>query len=96
MCCNLVDEAGRTIEGNGLLPPDEEAEQPVEAKEMVEMRVRHEHLVELEDAARRQGGDIAEIEEDGAPFEQRFDEHRRIAEAAVDQHGMEKRANFGL
>jgi hypothetical protein len=91
---HLVDEAGRTMERDGLLPPDQEAEQPVETKEMVEVGVRHEHLVDAQDASRRQSGDIAEIEQDGAPFEQRFDERRRIAEAAVDEDGMEKRTNL--
>jgi len=38
------------------------------------MGVRHEHLVDAENPACRQGGDIAEVEEDGAPLEQRFNE----------------------
>src|SRR6266496_4142834 len=91
---HLVEEPGRTVEGDGLFSADEETEEPVEAEEVVEMGVRDKHLVDAEDPAHRQGGDVAEVEQDGAPLEQRLDEHRRIAETAVDEHGMKEWPHF--
>src|SRR5205807_6450570 len=91
-----VDKTGRTVERDRLLPSDQQAEQAVEAEEMIEMGVRNKDLVDPQKPTRGQRRDITEIEEDGAPLEQRLDEDRRIAEAAVDQHGVKQRPHFFL
>lgn len=88
---HLVEKASGAVESDRLLSSDKHAEQPIEAEKVVEMGVRYEDLLDPQNPARRQCGDIAEIEEDGAPLEQRLDEHRRITETAVDEHGMKKR-----
>src|SRR5262249_42088671 len=89
----LIDESSRTEQADLLLAPDVEAQQPVEADEVVDMRVRDEHLLEPQDLSCRQRRDVAEIDEDRALLEQRLDVERRIARAAVDQGGMQQRTH---
>ena len=70
---DLRDDSLRSVELDRLLAADEDAQHMIEADEMVDVRVRHEHLLEPVDLARRQCCDIAQIEQNGAPLEQRLD-----------------------
>src|SRR5579872_6707967 len=88
---HLREEATGTVERDRFRAADQEAEQPIEAEEVVEMGMRDEDLVDLEDAPRGQRRDIAEVEEDCPPLEQGLDEDRGIAETAIDEHGMDQR-----
>jgi hypothetical protein len=49
------------------------------------MCVRNENLLQAMNLPRWQCRNIAEIEQDRTPFEQRFDIERRVSGAAIDQ-----------
>ena len=58
------------------------------------MRMRDEDMLNALNLPRRESADIAEIEEKGAFLEQRLDVDRRIAEAPVEQSGMQERSHY--
>src|SRR5437763_980794 len=76
---NLVDESRGAVKIERLVAPDQDPEQVIEPDEMVDMGVRNENMFEAMDLARRQGGNVAEVEQNGAGFKQRLDIECRIA-----------------
>ena len=88
---DLRDEAGGSVEPDDFLTSDQNPKQPVEPDEVVDMRMRNEDVLEPLDPARRQIGQVAEVEEDRAPLEQGFDIERRIAGSPIDQEWVQKR-----
>jgi len=52
--------------------------------------MRDEHMVEAVNLSRRQGRDIAQVKEDRAFLEHRFNVKRRVAGAPIDQYRVEK------
>ncbi len=65
----------------------------IEPDEMINVRMRDEHMFETLYLAGRQIRDVAEVEQDRTLFKQRLDIERRIPEAAVDQAGMQEGAH---
>ena len=74
-----------------LVPAEEDAQQGVEPREVVHMRMRHERMAHPQELPRRERMQIAEIEEQSPAVEQEIDVQPRIAEGIVDQPGMEER-----
>jgi hypothetical protein len=90
---DLVHEARRAEEPDARVPPDADAHQSVEADEVVHVRVRHEHVREPQELARREPRVVAEVEEQRAPLEAEIDVDARVAERVVDQAGVEDGAH---
>jgi hypothetical protein len=61
------------------LPPDHDAQEAIEADEMVDVGVGDEEMFEALNSLRRQIREVAEVDEDRAPLKQRFDIKRLIA-----------------
>src|SRR5262249_17756666 len=76
---HVVDESTRPIERDLLLPAGQNPQQAIEADEMVDMSMRHEHVVEAVNLSRRERRDIAEVEENRALLQKRFNIKRRGA-----------------
>jgi hypothetical protein len=91
----LFDEVCRSIKVECFLPAREHSQHSIETDEMIDMGVRDEDMLQTVDLSRRQIGKIAEVEEDGMFFEQRFDIQGRIAFPPVQQAGMQERAHGG-
>jgi hypothetical protein len=93
---HLFDEVCRSIKVEYLLPAYEHAQQSIETDEMIDMGVGDEDMLQTLDLSRRQIGKIAEVEEHGMFFEQRFDIEGRIAFAPIQQARMQERAHSGI
>lgn len=61
----------------------------IETNEVVEVRMRDEHIRDLEEATRREPAHVAEIEEEGTPFPGKGHVEDRIPEKVVHQEGTE-------
>ena len=66
LAAHVVDDARRAEEVDVQLAGEEDAQQVVEADEVVHVRVRHEHVRDLEQRRRRLAVDAAEVEQHGA------------------------------
>src|SRR5512139_3145455 len=75
------------------MPPDANAHEPVEADEVVHMRVRDEHMGEPQQMSRRERRVVAEIERERALLEAEIDVDAGVAEGVVDEAGVENRAH---
>ena len=87
---DMRHKAGGSVEADDLLPPHQKSQQPVEAEEVVDVRVRDEDVLEAQDLARRQTRNVAEIEHERALLEQGLDIERRVAGSPVDQERVQK------
>src|SRR6185437_1378105 len=93
---DALGKACRAMKLHHLLAANQKPQQLVETDEVIDMRMRDEYLVDAVRFARRQRGNVAEIEHQAALFEQRVDINSRIAVASVNQAGMEKRSHGAL
>ena len=87
---DAVDEPGRTEEMENLLPPQQEPQQGVEPREVVHVGVGDERVAHLQELPRREGREIAEVEEQSPAVEEKVDVKPRIPERVVDQPGVEE------
>jgi hypothetical protein len=90
----VVDEAFRTIEIDVLLSADQDPQQAIESDEMIDMRMRYEYVFEPQDLARRQGRNIAQVEQNRTLFEQRLNVQHRISESPIEQARMQQRTHL--
>jgi hypothetical protein len=88
---DVLDEPLGAIKPDRLLAPDQYPQQAVKADEMVDMRVRDKDMLEAMDLSRRQIRDVAQVKQNCAFFEQRFDKKRRIARSPVDEGWVQER-----
>jgi hypothetical protein len=88
---DVVDKAGWPIKVYRLLPPDQHPQQAVKADEMIDMRVRDKDMLKPLDLSRRQIRDVAQVKQNCALLEQRFDVKGRIARSPVDEGWVQKR-----
>ncbi len=51
---DAIDKTGRAIKIDLLVPTDEHPQQPIEPEEMIDMRVRNEHMLKAPDLSWRQ------------------------------------------
>ena len=79
LCVHLFDEVCRPIKVECLLSPCEHAQQSIETDEMIDVGGRDKDMLQTVDLSRRQTGKIAQVEEHGMFFEERFDIEGRIA-----------------
>lgn len=86
---HVVDEAPWTVQVDLLLPPYEQSQQAIESDEVIHMRMRDKDVLEALNFARRERGDIAQVEQDRAPLEQRLDIERRVPGPPVDETRMQ-------
>ena len=86
LACHLSQESGRAVKPHHVLAAETDSEQPVEADEVVHMRVRHEHVAQAQDLARCQRPQIAQVEHQGAFFKQKVDIQARVPERTICQH----------
>jgi hypothetical protein len=70
-------------------------EQPVEADEVIHVRVRHAHVRHLQELARREPADVAQIEEQTSPAAPQQDVQRGVTEEGIDQARREALAHSG-
>jgi hypothetical protein len=62
---------------------------------MVHVGMRHEDVARPQDLARGEGGDVAQVEQEGAALEQHVHEQGRVGERPVDEAGLENRTHAG-
>jgi hypothetical protein len=65
----MADESLGSIQVDRLLPAHQQPEQMVKPREMIDMGMRNEDMVQALDLARRESGNITQVEKDRAPFE---------------------------
>jgi hypothetical protein len=86
-----VDEPRRPEEVDCLLPAEGHPQQGVEPREVVHVGVGDEGVGDLEELPRREGREVAQIEEQRPPLEEEVDVEPRIAKRVVDEPGVEER-----
>ena len=89
LAADVGDDAGRTEHVEVELAGEKDAQQVVEADEVIHVRVRHEHMADLEQRGGRLAIDAAEVEQHGAPLMAEGDVQAGIAERRVEQAGSE-------
>ena len=87
------DEAFGPIEPDRLLVADEHPQQTIEAEEVIDMRVRDEHVLQPLDFACRQIRQVADVKQKRAAFEHLFDIDGWIAGSAIDEESVQKRSH---
>jgi hypothetical protein len=92
---HLGEDARRPEELDRVRPAERDAQQPVETHEVVHVGVRDEHMADAQQLAWRQRADVAEIEEQGALFEEEIDQEPGVAKRRVDELKGESRAHAG-
>lgn len=90
---DLGDEAGPAEQHDAVLAPEQDAQQLVEADEVVDVGVTDEHMRHAQQLARRQHGDVAQIEQQRPAFVAKVDVDAGVAECIVDETGFEQVAH---
>ena len=90
-----LDEALRPNDGQPLVPPDQQPQQPVEAGPVVHMGMRHRQHAQPQQVARHQGREIAAVQQDHAGQVQGFHKDAGIAGPAVQQARMQGCSHAG-
>jgi hypothetical protein len=91
---NLLNKATRPVELERLFPPNEHSQQAIESDEVVDMGVRHKDMLHPLKLAGRQVCKVAQVEKNGAPFEQCLDVQGRITGSPVHEAWVQKRPHF--
>jgi len=86
---HVVDEAGGSVEAEALVPPEADAQQVIEADEVIHVGVGDEDPVRLEDHPGRQRPDVPQIEQQRLPAVSHVEEKGRVPEGVVDETGAE-------
>ena len=95
LAAHVGDDPRRAEQVDVQLAGEKDAQQVVEADEVVHVRVRHEHVRDLEQRRRRLAVDAAEVEQHRPPLVAQADVEAGIAERRVDQSGDERGAHGG-
>jgi hypothetical protein len=66
---DVVDEAFRSPKTDRLLASNVQPKQAVEAHEVADMSMRYEYMLEAQEFARRQRGEVTKVDQDRALFE---------------------------
>lgn len=91
LALHLGQESERAVNAHQALAAETNAEQPVEAEEVIHVSVRNKDVAQAQDLARRQCPPIAEVKHQRAFLEQKVDVHARVFERTIDQHGVKER-----
>jgi hypothetical protein len=87
--CELVfevlNELLRTVQTHSGIAPQTDSQQVIETGEVIHVSVRDKYITDAQHLARRQNGDIADIEQDRPPFELQIDEDPRVTERSIDE-----------
>src|SRR4051794_33775681 len=70
---NMVNKSLRSVKMDGLVASDQGAQQPVKAKEVVDMRMGDKNVFKPQQLPRRERLDAPEIDQQRPLFEQHFD-----------------------
>ena len=84
----MLDAIGKTRGANevkGQSAMQTNTQQPIKAREMIHMGVRHEHVAHAQQLPGRQRRELAEIEQQGPAAEAEIDEEPGIRERIVDE-----------
>ncbi len=87
------DEARPAVQRDARLAAEHHPQPAVEADEMIDVRVADEDVRQAQQFARRQRGNVAQVEQQRAPLVAKVDVQAGIAEGVVDQGGLEQRAH---
>src|SRR5262245_39288794 len=93
LAADVGDDPGRAEQFDMLFAGKKDAQQVVEADEVVHVRMRDEYVRELEQRRRGLAVDAAEIEQHGAALVSQPHVEARIAKGRVDQTGHERSAH---
>ena len=91
---DLFNKATRSVELEGLFPPDEHSQQAIKSDEVIDVGVRYKNMLHPLKLAGRQVCKVAQIEKNGAPFEQGFDVQDRITGSPVQEAWVQKWPHF--
>jgi hypothetical protein len=87
-------EAGGTDQMQRRVPIETDAQQPIEAREMVHVGMGDESVAHAQELARGQDANISEVEEQRPTTEPEIDEEPRIRKRFVDQAGLHEEAQI--
>jgi hypothetical protein len=91
---DLLNEATRSIELERLFSPNEHSQQAIESDEVIDVGVRYKNMLHPLKLAGRQVCKVAQVEKNGAPFEQGFDVQGRITGSPVHEAWVQKWPHF--
>jgi len=91
---NMLDEASRSIELERFFSPNEHSQQAIKSNEVIDVRVRYKNMLHSLKLAGRQVCKVAQVEKNGAPFEQSLDVQGRITGSPVHEPWMQKWPHF--
>ena len=78
-------ESLRTVQAHSGVASQTDSQQVIETGEVIHVGVRDEYVADAQQLARRQSGDIANIEQDRAAFKFQVDIDARVAERTIDE-----------
>ena len=90
---DLTDESRRTVQAHSGFAAETHAQQPVKAREVIHVGMRHENIGDAQQLFRRQCGQVAQVKEQCALLEPEVEVKARIAERAVHELRIENRAH---
>ncbi|MNM91543.1 hypothetical protein D3C81_1038460 [compost metagenome] len=90
---DLCHEPRPAVQRDGRLAPEQYPQQVVEAGEVVHMGMRDKHMRDAHQIARHQRGDVAQVEQQGAPLVEEVHEQGGVAEDAIDEAGLQQGAH---
>lgn len=82
---DLVNEVPRSVHAYAGVTAKANAQQAIKAGEVIHMRMRDEHVADAQQLARRQSGDIADVEQQGASLELEIDVDTRVTEDPIHE-----------
>lgn len=85
---DLIDEVARPVQAYANVATEADAQQMIEAGEVIHVRMRYEHVADAQQLARRHVGDIADVEQHGATLELEIDVEPRVAEDPIYELGV--------
>ena len=83
-----IDETSRPIDVEGLLAPEKEPQQLVEAGEVVHMPMCNKDIADAHELARGKPAEVAEIEKQRAPLKHEIHVKTRVVEWIIDKRGV--------
>jgi len=91
---DLLNKATRSVELERLFSSNEHSQQAIKSDEVIDVRVRYKKLLHPLKLSGWQVCKIAQLEKNGAPFEQSFDVQGRITGSSVHEAWVQKRPHF--
>jgi hypothetical protein len=87
---DLIEKAGGPEQMELLVASEKYPKQPIEADEVVHVGMGDKNMGNPQKLARRERGDVAEIEQEGASLEEKIDKDRRVPQRSVNKGRMEQ------